>query len=129
MWGPWGEGPCSETDCQGTMNKVRECNNPPQANGGAACSTATAGASEQVDCNTSLPECPGTVISQKHTSEQGQNIKLFFLLLVALTLTSNIGIAYDDDFADTTHADFATLETYLSNEVDILKMFCSSLNV
>lgn len=52
----------------------------------------------------------------------------FFLLLVALTLTSNIGIQYDDDFADTTHADFATLETYLSDQVDILKMFCSTLN-
>ena len=59
MWGPWGEGACSESDCEGTMNKARACNNPAPANGGTACDDSTTGATTTAPCNQALGECPG----------------------------------------------------------------------
>lgn len=59
MWGPWGNGPCSQALCAGTMARTRACNNPAPANGGKDCSTEEGGASDDAPCNTLLGDCPG----------------------------------------------------------------------
>ena len=58
-WGPWGIGECSNSDCQGTLNKVRECNNPAKELDGMDCEENPTGAEETEDCNVDMGECPG----------------------------------------------------------------------
>ena len=59
-WGPWGESPCSQDFCKGTLNKARECNNPPPANGGSPCSTSDGGTTDDnVPCNQDMDNCAG----------------------------------------------------------------------
>ena len=59
-WGPWGDGPCSQDSCPGTLNRARECNNPAPANDGSPCATNEGGAEETgVPCNEDMDNCPG----------------------------------------------------------------------
>ena len=58
-WGPWSEGPCTQSECQGVMNKGRACNNPVPANGGTECEVNPDGDSVEVACNEDKGECPG----------------------------------------------------------------------
>ena len=65
MWGPWGESACSETSCEGVLNKARACNSPPPANNGSDCDSSIMGSTDlNVTCNTHLGIiCPGELIT------------------------------------------------------------------
>ena len=67
-WGPWGESPCNQDSCKGTLNRARACNNPPPANGGTDCTTANGSNATQeeendVPCNQDMDNCPGIFFS------------------------------------------------------------------
>jgi hypothetical protein len=95
MWGPWGEGPCSESDCEGTMSKVRACNNPAQANNGSPCDESVNGASVVVACNTNMGACP-----------------------VVLDVGGEIGLNWQDSFSEVDGTDFNSFEDYIRGLVN-----------